>query len=135
RSPARRRREEVFFAHPQVRRWLSFAPERVFCRSLTLVAGIATTRERTALARFVRPLGSGSKVQGHFHAVAMPFRPLANGRIGLAETVAGLFESGPPLGVLHLLNDDRAIVGGGESAFLRGALWLGPLAATVEVVP
>jgi len=132
RSPALRRPGEEFFAHPQVRRWLSFTPERVFARSLALVAGVATTRERPPLDGFLRPLGAGSPLRGHFHAAALPFRPLAKGRIGLAETVAGLFES-PPLAVLHLLADDRAIVGGGESSFLRGALWIGALADTVEV--
>jgi anti-anti-sigma factor len=133
RSPALRQPSEAFFAHPQVRRWLSFTPERVFARSLALVAGIATRRERADLGRELRPLGGGAGVLGHFHAAALPFRPLPQGRIGLAETVAGLFESGPPLGVLHLLNDDRPIVGGGESAFLRGALWIGPLAEGAEV--
>jgi anti-anti-sigma factor len=134
RSPALRRPEEAFFAHPQVRRWLSFTPERVFSRSLALVAGIATTSERSPLARSLRQLGSRSPVLGHFHAAVLPFRPLPKGRIRLAETVAGLFETGPPLGVLHLLNDDRPIVGGGESTFLRGALWVGPLAETAEAM-
>jgi len=29
--------------------------------------------------------------------------------------------------VLHLLNDDRQIVGGGQSAFVRGACWISPI--------
>ena len=30
--------------------------------------------------------------------------------------------------VLHLLHDDREITGGGESEFVRGACWVGPIA-------
>ena len=52
-------------------------PERVFVRSLALVAGVATTRERPPLGGFPRPLG------------------------------------------------------GGESSFLHGALWIGALADVV----
>jgi anti-anti-sigma factor len=135
RSPALRGPGEPFFAHPGVRRWLSFTPERAFARSLALVVGVAAASERSPLAGVLRPLGSRSVTRGHFHAAALPFRPLAKGRVDLADTVARLFEGGPPLGVLHLVTDDRPIVGGGESAFVRGAMWVGPLADGPEARP
>ena len=36
-----------------------------------------------------------------------------------------LFEDQPVQGVLHLLNDDRPVVGIGQSEFTRGATWFG----------
>jgi hypothetical protein len=73
----------------------------------------------------MRPLGTGCA--GHLHAAAFPFRAIKKGRIDLGDTVSALFEADAPLGVLHLLHDDRAAAGAGESEFVRGACWLGPL--------
>ena len=66
---------------------------------------------------------------GHFHAATFPYRPLRKGRIDLRESVQVMFEAGTVQSVLHLLNDDREIVGGGESAFVRGACWVSALSA------
>jgi hypothetical protein len=38
-----------------------------------------------------------------------------------------LFEAETVQSVLHLLNDDRRIVGGGQSALVRGACWVSPV--------
>ena len=70
---------------------------------------------------------SGPDTDGHFHAAAFRFRPLPKGAIDLGETVTTLFESEQLLGVLHLLHDDRSIGGAGESEFVRGACWVGPV--------
>jgi hypothetical protein len=43
-----------------------------------------------------------------------------------------LFENETLQGVLHLIGDDREIAGAGESDFLRGALWVGAIAAVVD---
>jgi hypothetical protein len=65
---------------------------------------------------------------GHLHAAVFRYRPLRKGgALDLAATVAGLFEDGAPLAMLHLLNDDRPIVGGGESLMVRGACWVVPI--------
>lgn len=113
------------FEHPDVRRWLAFTPERAYARSLALVVGVATRVENAGLAPFVRPLAPESPVSGHFHAVAFPYRAQSKGLLGLEESVTGLFESGSVLGLLHLLNDDRAYSGAGESEFVRGSFWAG----------
>ena len=42
--------------------------------------------------------------------------------------MATLFESAVLQGVLHLLGDDREPSGVGQSEFVRGACWLGPIA-------
>ena len=118
-----------FFSHPGVRTRLTFTTERAFPGSVALVAGVAT--RATGPARWteeqLRPIAPD--VLGHFHAAAFRFRPLRKGVVDLQETVSGLFEPGQLLGVLHLLTDDRAIAGAGESEFVRGVCWIGRIAA------
>jgi hypothetical protein len=119
------------FHHPQIREWLSFTPERAYARSLVLVAGVVAAAEHAALAPLLRPLGGPASLAGHFHAAAFSYRPLQKGPIELQPTVAAIFEAETLQGVLHLLNDDRPITGGGESEFVRGACWLGPIGEIV----
>jgi hypothetical protein len=52
---------------------------------------------------------------------------LQRGELNLHTVVHGLFTSEPIEGLLHLLPDDREITGVGQSEFLRGALWVGPV--------
>jgi hypothetical protein len=124
------------FAHPEIREWLSFTSERAFARSLALVVGVAARQAPPALASVLRPLGSAPQhPSAHFHAAAFSYRPLQKGRIDLRTTVAALFAGETVEGVLHLLNDDREIVGGGDSEFVRGACWIGPLGDIRMEVP
>ena len=123
RSPVVAPDDGDFFAHPGVRARLAFTAEPAFTRGVTLAAGVVSAMPDGEL----RPLGPGCA--GHLHAAAFPFRAIKKGRIDLGETVSALFDADPPLGVLHLLHDDRAAAGAGESEFVRGACWLGPLTA------
>jgi anti-anti-sigma factor len=118
-----------FFSHPGVRKRLTFTAERAYRGSLALVAGVVTrTSASAAIAGDqLRPLDAG--VAGHFHAAAFRFRPLRKAMLDLGETVSGLFEPDQLLGVMHLLNDDRGAAGAGESEFVTGACWIGPLDA------
>ncbi|HSC28484.1 MAG TPA: hypothetical protein VLD67_14495, partial [Vicinamibacterales bacterium] len=120
-SPARPGEADLF-AFPAVRSRLTFTTERAFARSLTLAVGIVSRRRQPQL----RPLGKSPDLFGHFHAAAFSSGPLKRGRIDLKETVANLFETESLLGVLHLLNDTREVVGIGQSEFIRGACWAGP---------
>ena len=122
RSPAEAQGETDFFAHPGIRSRLAFTAEPAFTQGVTLAGGVVA---RSAVNEELRPLGDGCA--GHLHAAAFPFRAIKKGRIDLGETVTSLFETDPPLGVLHLLYDDRAAAGAGESEFVRGACWLGPV--------
>jgi hypothetical protein len=126
RSPVEPPGDGDFFTHPGVRDRLSFTAEPAFARGVALAAGVVARSGGAApAAESLRPLGQGC--DGHLHAAAFPFRAIKKGRIDLAETVAALFESDQPLGVLHLLCDDRAAAGAGESELLRGACWLAPV--------
>jgi hypothetical protein len=113
-----------------VRDWLSLTPEPEHGRSTALVVGVATREPGPTLAPFVRPLAPSTApgLLGHFHAAVVPYRPLPGGAVELAATVAHLFEPGRIETILHLLGDSRPILGAGESAFTRGAIWYVPLA-------
>jgi anti-anti-sigma factor len=111
---------------PAVREWLSFSPERVHDHGVALLVGVVAT-SRCALDPFLRPLEAERALTAHLHAAAFPYRPLRKGQIDLRESVSALFEAETVLSVLHLLNDDRRIVGGGQSALVRGACWISPV--------
>jgi len=133
RSPTQPSDDGGFFSHPGVRTRLTFTAERAFAGTLALVAGVVS---RAAGERRVggqlRPVATDAV--GHFHAAAFRFRPLRKAMIDLDETVTGLFEPDQLLGVLHLLNDDRGVAGGGESQFVAGACWIGQIADDCAVV-
>jgi hypothetical protein len=134
RSPGIKPVDEALFNHPGLREWLNFSPERRHGRNLVLAAGIAARKERMDLAPFLRPLGEEAWPGGHFHAVAFSYRALPQGPIPLNATVTSLFEDQSILGVWHLLNDARPIVGAGESLFVRGAIWAGPIDMSEKTV-
>ncbi len=153
RSPAQALGNKGFFAHPDVRTRLMFTAERAYGRCVALAAGVVVRGPGTEAGRTrdgggteagrtgdgpqgattfsggtaeqLRPIGPDCT--GHVHAAAFRFRPIRKGPIDLAETVSGLFEPEQLLGVLHLLHDDRGIGGAGESEFVRGACWVGPI--------
>jgi len=131
RSPALPADETTPFTHPQIREWLSFTAERAYSRSLTLAVGVATRVDHRVLAPLVRPLGKEPWPAGHFHAAAFSYRPLQKGALDVKTTVATLFEAETLQGVLHLLNDDREVTGAGQSEFVRGACWVGPITKVV----
>jgi len=131
-SPAGGASDPAPFRHPEIREWLSFSAERAHPRALTLVTGIAARHNGGAddwgpLSPMLRPISSASGLEGHFHAAAFSYRPVKKGRLELKSTVASLFEASTLQGVLHLLADDREIEGAGESEFVRGACWIGPV--------
>jgi anti-anti-sigma factor len=116
-------------AFPEVRSWLSFTAEPAYGNSSALVVGVAGRGDAGRLAPLVRPLIIGG-CWGHFHAAAFSYRPLPKGSIDCVATVTGLFEHQTLEGILHLLGDDRPIVGAGQSEFIRGACWFGPIDTT-----
>ncbi|HXC51267.1 MAG TPA: STAS domain-containing protein [Candidatus Limnocylindrales bacterium] len=128
RSPALGESSSSMFAYPQIRDWLSYSSEPSHRRQLALIAGVASTSPHALLDPFLRPLASSpQKTTGHFHAAIFPSRPLAKGRINLHDTVASLFENESLQSVIHLLADDRAGVGAGQSELIRGACWVAPI--------
>jgi anti-anti-sigma factor len=124
--------KEGAFTFPQVRDWLTYTAERAYGRSMALAVGVAGRGDPGPLAPLVRPLGKEPSPWGHCHAAAFSYRPVARGELDLRPTVAALFEQQTLLGILHLLADHRATLGMGESEFVRGVCWFGPLGGVAE---
>ncbi len=132
-SPALNLPADDLFAHPGIRDWISFTPDRVHTRALALVVGVVSKSGKGPLAAFLRPLGGSPELFGHLHAAAFSYQPLKQGRLDLSSTVHSLFNTQTLHGVLHLVADQRGGAGGGESEFMRGACWVAPiLDITVE---
>jgi anti-anti-sigma factor len=127
RSPALQETAAAPFGDTQIRDWLSFTAERAYVRSLAVAVGVCARARHEALASQVRPLGSGNELTGHFHAAPFSYRPLKKSEIDLKTTVSALFEAETLRDVLHLIGDDRDISGAGQSEFIRGACWIGPI--------
>jgi anti-anti-sigma factor len=115
------------FTHPGIRRWLSFTTERAFPRALAVAVGVVARSSGGPLGPMLRPLQAKAGPFGHFHAAAFSYRPVQKGLIDLKSTVRPLFEQETPLGLLHLLSDDREGTGVSGSEFVRGACWTAPL--------
>jgi anti-anti-sigma factor len=131
RSPVVGASEPNAFEFPRIRDWLSFTAERAYAKSVVLLAGIAVRGSAEALAPVIRPFTNVSTselaVAGHFHAAAFSYRPVQRGQIDLRASIKTLFEGQALEGILHLLSDDRALSGGGQSELVRGACWIAPI--------
>jgi hypothetical protein len=110
-----------------VRDWLSFAPERTYSVTTTLIAGVVARAPEPPLAAHLRPLSAVGRLYGHFHAAVFSYRPLPQRTVELDTLVRGLFHNHQLRDVLHLLWDDRGEDGVGESALLRGVGWVAPI--------
>lgn len=133
RSPALSETKMEAFSFPEIRRWVSYASEHLYQKSLTLVTGIALFEEIPALLPMVRPLTPERFPAGHFHAAAFSYRALHGEEINLEQMVMSLFDGETIQGILHLLSDHRDLQGAGESEFVRGAIWAGPIERTLTI--
>jgi anti-anti-sigma factor len=128
RSPVEKTDDPDFFTHPGLRTRLAFTAEPAFTQSVALVAGIVS-RQGSGGNHDAELRPMGPRAIGHVHAAAFAFKPITKGVIEIGATVTSLFEPDRLQGVLHLLHDDRAAAGSGESQLVRGACWVGPLAS------
>jgi len=117
-----------YFHFPDARRWFNLTPERVHGRQLALLVGVFARQPAVPLADHLRPMADGADpLRGHVHAAVLSYRALPGGPLALPATLADMFQTQTPLDLLHLINDDRAISGAGDSLFQRGVLWVSPL--------
>jgi hypothetical protein len=112
---------------PEARDWLTVTAEPVYKRHIALVVGVVTKNLSGSLAPLLRPLNSQETLFGHLHAAVFSYHPLPRGAMDLKPALTALFSNHELVDVLHLLNDDRPIVGAGQSEFSRGACWIGTL--------
>jgi anti-anti-sigma factor len=131
-SPVLENTEDSIFSFPNIQDCISFTSEKSYIGSLVAIFGIASKQQTGELNAFLRPLGNGN-LFGHFHAMVFSYEPLMKGKLDLNETIKNLFERQALQTVIHLLSDDREIVGAGESELLRGGLWISPLQSNSKV--
>ena len=124
-SPALAGKAEQAMAYPDIREWMGFTTERMYAGESAIILGIVARNPSPAIAPLVRPIGAG--LHAHLHAAAFGFRPLRRGLIDLTQEARLLFEEQPLRGVLHLIQDERPIVGAGLSQMVRGAMWVAPV--------
>jgi hypothetical protein len=121
---------ERMFSFPDVRNWLSYTSEPAHEGASVVVVGIVAYADETL--PYMRPVDMGGWILGHIHAVAFDYMPLASGVIDVRDTVRRLYDESEIRGILHLLADHNAGGGAYESAFVRGAIWTGPLAGRIS---
>jgi anti-anti-sigma factor len=130
---ARRRRSPaddgpaIRFEVPEVRDWLSFAPERTHPMTTSIVVGVVAQSPEGPLTAHLRPLGDGGALQGHFHAAVFSYHALPQRTVELPALLRRLFANHQLRDVLHLVWDDRGAEGVSESALLRGVVWAAPI--------
>jgi len=112
---------------PQIREWLAFSGERVFATKQVLVFGVVSKEDENPITSLLHPLPSSEGLKGHFHGAVFPYQPLQNGVIELKQSIMKFLNGPPPQALLHLIDDNRAAGGLGESGFVRGACWFSPI--------
>ncbi len=117
---------------PEIRNWMAFCGERLYRRSQALVVAFAGREGKAAALPHMQPMPFRPGLRAHAHAVVVPFLSLPQGIIEVETSVRAAFAESAPLGLLHLLADDRPIGGLGQSTFVRGACWCAPLRMPVE---
>jgi anti-sigma B factor antagonist len=106
-------------------RWLCFSREPVHAGRTAVLVGVISRGSAGPLGDSVAPLGPAG-VCGHLHAVVFPHRPLRRTAHDLAAVLADLAAS-EPVAVVHLMHDDRPVLGRGSSTLVRGRCWFAPL--------
>ncbi len=117
---------------PEIRNWLAFCGERLHRQTQALVVAFATRTAQHPLTAHLQPLPSAPEIHAHAHALVLPYRSIQQGVLDYIPAVRAAFQESEPIHLLHLLEDDRPAVGLGQSAFIRGACWCGPVR---EVTP
>jgi anti-anti-sigma factor len=115
------------FEVPEVREWLSFAPERTHPVTTALIAGVVSAPPQGPVGAHLRPLGPSERLYGHVHAAVFSYRPLPQRTVELDDLVRGLFTDHQLRDVLHLVWDDRPHGAVSETALVRGVGWIAPI--------
>ena len=102
---------------------LSFPTERIFEHLQCVVCGVVARRSLPEWASVMDPVADGTTMVGHLHVAAFPKAVLPYGVVDMNHTLRKLFTNVPTQKLLHLLTSD----GSGQTEFVRGICWLGPV--------
>ena len=129
RLPAMGSAGSTIFDFPAVRDHIGFTTERAYPNSHVLAVGVVVPKDRSGtdikLIKLLRQVSRQSSYMSHFHAAVFSYYPLKKEVSDAGEVTHTLFGNAPLQSVLHLVCDDRDIVGVGQSEFIRGMVWLG----------
>ncbi|MFW5701840.1 MAG: anti-sigma factor antagonist, partial [Bacteroidota bacterium] len=75
----------------------------------------------------LRPLGDDSGLYTHLHAGVFPFVPIKKDVSKISELTDELFRNHELEYILHLMADDRELVGVGQSEFVQGYIRIGEI--------
>lgn len=115
------------FRFPEIREYINFTTEPEYGKMLTVTTGISMKDPPDKYKKILRPLSEKLRIWGHFHTAIFYFHPIGKKDIDINETVVSLYETDKIQHVTHLINDERYITGIGESEFVHGRIWAGPL--------
>ncbi|MEI7831302.1 MAG: STAS domain-containing protein [Prolixibacteraceae bacterium] len=118
----------------EVRDWLSYSGEKVFSGEQAILFGVVAKASKIKNSNLLKPLPSNPALAGHMHVAVFPFQPIPNGQLDLKLQTDKFFAGPPPLALIHLIDDDRPLIGLGESSFIRGACWFAPINNKEEVL-
>jgi len=116
---------EKIFSYPEVKENVHFTVEAEHARQLAVITGVFTFGENKSLLPFCRPLGKNAEISGHAHAAVFSFHQLKKADVDLASAIRNCFENERLIDVMRLLNDDRDVIGIGESRLINGTCWVG----------
>jgi len=117
---------------PEMRNWMAFCGERVCRQTQALVVAFASRDPAHSAAPYLMSLPSQPEIRAHAHAVVLPFRPLPQGVLEIEPSMRAVFNENEPHSIYHLIEDNRPVIGLGQSAFIRGACWCAPMQLSTE---
>ena len=129
RSPALVNPEIGIFSFPEIQDCISFTSEKSFNGALIACFGIVSRLgENSSFRGYLRNYGN-EDILAHIHSSVFSYQPLMKGKLNLKDVIYSLYEKQSLLSVVHLLRDDRQIIGTGDTELVRGAMWISPLQA------
>jgi len=112
--------------YPEICEWTGFCGERLHEGMQAFVVGFADATVGARKRAIMPALPSREGTKAHVHTAVFPFHALPNGKIFMADSVALVFSGTGPVGMYHLVEDNRPALGLGQSTFRRGAVWCAP---------
>lgn len=128
-SPALVNSSEGIFGFPGIQDCISFTSEKSHNGTLIASFGVASRLPHSRINSYLRSYGDVNTYL-HMHSSVFSYQPLMKGRLDLKDTIYSLFEKQSLLSVIHLLLDDREIIGLGDTELVRGAVWISPIKNT-----
>jgi len=132
RSPMDNSKGSSPFQFPDIRNKINYTTEPEFNKMLSITIGIASNKIDKNLKAFTRQLSTGKEIYGHFHSAIFYYHPIKKENIDLSKTIRSLFEVDKIQNIIHLINDNREIIGVGESEFINGTCWIGKVSELIK---